>query len=67
MNRRDNHDHDDSATISKFLELLEKDIMAGNLVAELPESVELAMALARQRNVGVDLDPDEVIEGDVVI
>lgn len=55
-------EHVDPA-LDGFLQLLEKDIEAGNLVDKLPDHVEKFMASRDISNV----DVDEVIEGDVVI
>ena len=53
-------EHEDPA-IRAFLDLLERDIEAGRLVEQLPESLARTMV----EDAKLDIDLDEAIEGDV--
>ena len=59
MSRAD-AEHEDPA-IRAFLDLLERDIEAGRLVEQLPESLARTMV----EDAKLDIDLDEAIEGDV--
>ena len=59
MSRAD-AEHEDPA-IRAFLDLLERDIEAGRLVEQLPES----LARTMMEDAKLDIDLDEAIEGDV--